>query len=168
MLMMILGYGYFIEPQFKALSNGLEAPDTSQSATVEELQALMTSLPQEAIDFYLVYFVIYDLFFPLSYMIFFATLYALLLKRIVPARSKFRHVALVPIVHGLIDYIENIGFIYMMSSLPDFSPEIAVIPLTISSIKWSFWPVEYLITIVLFAAAVIIWIKGKLAAHRTN
>jgi len=42
MLMMIGGYGYFIEPQFKALSNGLEAPDTSQSNTVEELEALMT------------------------------------------------------------------------------------------------------------------------------
>ena len=139
MLMMIGGYGFFIEPQFKALSNGLETPDTSHSATVEELEALMTSLPQEAIDFYLVYFVAYDLIFPLSYMIFFATLFAFLLKRIVPASNKFRYIALIPIVHGLIDYIENIGFIYMMSSLPDFSHEIAVIPLTISSIKWSFW-----------------------------
>jgi hypothetical protein len=165
---MIVGYGYFIEPQFKALSNGLEAPDASQSDTVEELEAIMTSLPQEAIDFYLVYFVVYDIIFPLSYMIFFATLFALLLKRIVPDKSKFMYVALIPLVHGLFDYMENIVYIYMMSSLPNFSPEIAVIALTISSIKWSFWPVEILITIVLSAVAIIIWIKGKLAARKTN
>lgn len=160
-LMMIGGYGYFIEPQFKNLSNGLEAPDTSQSNTVEELEALMTSLPQEAIDFYLVYFVIYDLIFPLSYMMFFATLFALLLKKIIPTKSKFRYVVLIPVVHLLFDYMENITYIYMISSLPKFSPEIANIALTISSIKWSFWPLEILITIILLAAAIIVWIKNK-------
>ena len=75
-------YPYVIEPQLKDRSNGLEAPDSSQSTTVEELETLMTSYPQGAIDYYLTSYVVFDLIFPLVYMLFFTLAFATLYKGI--------------------------------------------------------------------------------------
>jgi hypothetical protein len=47
-----------------------------------------------------------------------------------------RGLAILPFAAALCDYSENFGIYFMISSLPDFNPKLALITSIFSSLKW--------------------------------
>ncbi|MFH2044637.1 MAG: hypothetical protein ABIK92_05785 [Pseudomonadota bacterium] len=123
-------------PRLKLNSNGLTLPDAIIGYNVEYARKWLTTTSSEGLRLYLHYFFILDSIYPLISAISFTLIISALFKRIVSPDSRIKGIIILPFAAAFCDYFENIGVFFMISSLPDFNPNVALITSIFSSFKW--------------------------------
>ena len=114
--------------KLRALS-GTMVPDLTPMLNTQALTNIFTSYGVQGMTIYKT-FEFYDNFFIISYAILFSSVIYLLFKK-----TKFKHLAWIPVIAGLLDYTENYFLAKIIADVSNISKSIASIAGTIITVK---------------------------------
>lgn len=117
--------------------------------TPDQAYALFSAMGEAGRAFDLTRIVPLDMLFPFAYMLFDAVAITWLLRKWLPAGSKWHRLNVIPLVAGIADYCENFGIITMLLAWPAQLADIARFTMAMGLIKFTFGVTSVLI---LFAA----------------
>ena len=106
------------------ITGGLTVPDMSFAYTSQSVYTLLDQFGQAGRDLYLTRILPMDMVFALCYLLFFSITLLFLLKVIFPSRPGITGLALIPVIGGLADIIENICFVVILLAYPTPLPMI--------------------------------------------
>lgn len=109
-------------PDTMAFSNGMKLLDMMPTGyDFNYVNKLFSTLGKKGREAYLTNQIPIDMIYPLLFGISYCLLMAYFLKKINKHKTPFIYLSLLPIIAGIADYIENIGFITMLNNYPDFT-----------------------------------------------
>jgi hypothetical protein len=102
------------------ITGGANILDFEFGFSYDKALDMLTALGPDGRAFYLTRLLPKDFPFPVSYMLFFTSILALLLKHTAAAaNASLRYALLIPVAAMLSDWIENVGIIAMLIGFPD-------------------------------------------------
>lgn len=100
------------------ITGGANILDFEFGYTNEKAYHMLTALGTEGRAFYLTKIMPVDFLFPLSYMLFYAELIALIIK-CANHKNWYKYFLFLPVLAMLFDWLENVGVIAMLGSYPN-------------------------------------------------
>lgn len=164
-LLFMLFMGYIFPNQqekINAIANEeLTSLDTRMDYSKEEVMVLFEKMGKEGRDIY--YFVSskIDMVYPIVYGLFVMFLMANFLKKVIAQNSKWRWMALLPILGGVFDYLENFNVQKLLSNYPNITEEQVAFAAQMTQLKWTSIMGMMLITAVLLLVFVVKKIKNR-------
>lgn len=143
------------------LTGGVSILDLLNSYTVDQAYSLLESLGEVGRSFYLTRIIPMDFIFPLGYMLFYASLLALVIKKLDFKSNKVKLVLLVPIIATLLDYTENILIISLLRNYPVRLEAIAKLANIATQAKFIFVMSCIVLVIAGLVTMVVKWILKK-------
>jgi len=107
----------FLGPRFLEITNETDLLDMTTFYSAEQAYEIIGQYGTEGRDYYN-YIQIVDFFFPAAYALFFALLITYLLQRRNWLETPWCRLALIPLVAGLCDWLENTGIFIMLRRYP--------------------------------------------------
>ncbi len=107
----------FLGPRFLEITNETDLLDMTTFYSAEQAYEIIGQYGTEGRDYYN-YIQIIDFFFPVVYALFFALLITYLLQRRNWLETPWRRLALIPLVAGFCDWLENAGIFIMLRRYP--------------------------------------------------
>ena len=107
----------FLGPRFLEMTNETDLLDMTTFYSAEQAYEMVGQYGPDGRDYYN-YIQIVDFFFPAAYAFFFALLITYLLQRRNWLETPWRRLALMPLVAGLCDWLENAGIFIMLRRYP--------------------------------------------------
>ncbi len=151
-------------PMTMAFGHGIKLLDMMPAGyNLKEVTDLFTALGAEGRHAYLFYQIPVDMVYPLLFAIGYCLLMAYFLNKLGKLRSPYFFLALLPLVSGASDYIENIGFITLLNQYPDINPTLVKISSVFSVIKSSTTSIYFISLIVVLIAWLILVLSKKKA-----
>lgn len=98
---------------------------------------LLDSLGEEGRSFYLTRQLPLDFIYPAAFAVTYALVFLFLLRKINRQDSVSKFIALLPVIAGLADYLENIIIIAMLKTYPDISERLVQFSSSVSIVKAS-------------------------------
>jgi hypothetical protein len=126
-----------ITPQVDAIIGDLGLLDTRLYYTYGDVATLFGALGAEGLMLY-TYQKIVDMVFPLGYGFALAMLQIIMNRRAFPEHHVARHLAILPIVGMLFDYVENILIWSQIVTYPALSAPVIALASVATILKWSF------------------------------
>ena len=118
-------------------------------------EVLLTTLGPEGRYAYLHYQLPVDFIYPLLFGITYSLLIAYFVNKLKLIDKPVLYLALLPILAGSFDYLENIGIITMLTSFPDFFSKTVQMANAFTMMKSGLSTVSFVILIVLFLVFVV-------------
>lgn len=110
-----------LTPRFLELTGGVQLLDTTLLYSAEQAQTMVADYGSAGRSYYN-YIQLTDLFFPVVYALFLALSITKLILANNLQQSNWRLLALIPLIAGVCDWLENIGIFAMLRIYPrDFS-----------------------------------------------
>jgi hypothetical protein len=111
-------------------------PDTRISYTINEITEVFNALGQEGLFAWAQAHML-DFVFPLTYT--FALSFGINLenRRAFPGNESARKLVIIPLMAGLLDYLENILILTQIASYPSLSEIVILIASIVTSMKWA-------------------------------
>lgn len=103
--------------ELKERTNGVGVLDLEPGYTPDQGYEILMKLGPEGRAFYR-QIMLFDLIFPVTYMLFFASLILFLFSKWLPGKPALYKLSLLPIAAGIADYVENIFILIMLNSYP--------------------------------------------------
>ncbi len=144
LFMQILG------PRFLELSNGTNLLDMTTFYSADQAYEMIENYGPDGRAFYN-YVQLADLFFPVVYTLFFAALLTYLLKRRNLLETRWRRLALFPLLAGLCDWLENAGIFTMLHLYPARMDTVATFTNLFCMVKFGGIGLSLLVIIVIAA-----------------
>jgi hypothetical protein len=110
-------------------------PDTRFTYTITEITDVFNILGQAGLNVW-VWAHMLDFLFPLTYMFAMAFGMNMELRRLYPNNVNVKKLVLIPLLSGLMDYLENLLVLSQIAVYPSFSEPVIVIASAITSLKW--------------------------------
>jgi hypothetical protein len=107
----------FLGPRFLEMTNKTDLLDMTTFYSAEQAYEMVGQYGPDGRDYYN-YIQIVDFFFPAAYALFFALLITYLLQWRNWLETPWRQLALIPLVAGLCDWLENAGIFIMLRRYP--------------------------------------------------
>ena len=149
---------FFSIPAVVSFAPGLVLFDMSPTGyTYQNAVDLLSALGPEGRSIYLSRQLPLDFLYPGLFAITYSLLLVWLLLKSLSHQSKIFYVAMVPILAGLCDYIENIFIIVMINSFPDLSSNIVGTASLFTIMKSSFTSIFF----ILLLWAVFMYFKNR-------
>jgi hypothetical protein len=104
--------------------------------------------------FYLLTELTADVLFPITYGLFFSLALALVFERAFPADSPLQQLCLVPLAGMLIDFLENVGIVWMLLVYPQQLSTVAALTSAVTVLKWILTAISMLLLVVGMVALV--------------
>lgn len=118
-----LAFDLHVSPKLKNLTGGFDAPDIVPFYDVNYIKDFLTLSNQDGLNYYLSYFFVVDIFFPLAGALFFCLLLSAILKRLFSMESILQYLVLLPMISTGFDWIESVSIVFAILNLPDISLE---------------------------------------------
>jgi len=126
----------FTIPRIHVYSHGMEMLDLMPLGyDADYVRDLFHQLGQQGRGMYLYYQLPLDLIYPFLYALSFALMFTWFLGKTVKPNSQWFQFAVIPLLAGTFDYLENFGIIAMLAIYPDFSDLLANITSVFSLLK---------------------------------
>lgn len=122
---------------------------------------LFRTLGENGREIYLTNQLPVDMIYPLLFGLTYSLLLAYFLKKLNKLKSPFTYLCLLPIIAGIVDYLENIGIITMLNNYPDLTETIVNVTNTFSVIKSTSTSIFFIAVIVIFIILGIKFAKKK-------
>ncbi len=123
-------------PNTMAFSNGMKLLDMMPTGyDFDYANKLFSTLGDNGRETYLTSQIPVDMLYPLLFGISYCLVMAYFLKKLNKLNTSFIYLCLLPIIAGIADYIENIGFIIMLNNYPDFTQTTVKVTSIFSVIK---------------------------------
>ncbi|MDP2721504.1 MAG: hypothetical protein Q8O72_02000 [Bacteroidales bacterium] len=132
---------------------------------LKDVTDLFAALGAEGRHTYLFYQIPVDMVYPMLFAIGYCLLMAYFLNKLGKLRSPYFYLALLPLVAGAADYLENMGFITLLNQYPDINPTLVKISGVFSVIKSSSTTI-YFISLIVVLTAFLIQILSKKKAKK--
>jgi len=126
---------------------------------------LFAALGAEGRHAYLFYQIPVDMIYPSLFAIGYCLLMAYFLNKLDKLKSTYFYLALLPLVSGASDYMENIGFVALLNQYPDINPTLVKISSVFSVIKSSTTSI-YFISLIAVLIAWLIQVLSKKKAKK--
>ena len=122
---------------------------------------LFRTLGENGREIYLTNQLPVDMIYPLLFGLTYSLLLAYFLKKLNKLKSPFTYLCLLPIIAGIVDYLENIGIITMLNNYPDLTETTVNATNTFSVIKSTSTSIFFIAVIVIFIILGIKFAKKK-------
>lgn len=123
-------------PQLSSMTNGLPIFDIlPMGYSWSQAQALLNALGNVGRSYYLTYQLPLDFFYPGLFAITYFLMYRYLLQKAGWTCSTLKLLAVLPLLAGCFDYLENLGIIYLLRSYPTVNETPVVISSLFSVVK---------------------------------
>ena len=139
----------FTIPKVESFASGIPLFDMSPAGySYQQAISLLESLGEEGRNVYLLQQLPIDFVYPGLFAITYALLLTWLFAKSFESDSKIFFLALVPMLGGLFDYLENIGIIIMMKAFPNISQELVGVVSAFTILKSAFTTGFYILLLV--------------------
>ncbi len=142
----------FLGPSFLEITNETDLLDMTMFYSAEQAYEMVGQYGPDGRDYYN-YIQIVDFFFPVVYALFFALLITYLLQRRNWLETHWRRLALIPLVAGLCDWLENAGIFIMLRRYPVSFDIAAQMTNMVCILKFGLIGLSMLVVLVLLGAA---------------
>lgn len=122
---------------------------------------LLDALGEEGRHAYLVRQLPADAIYPALFAVSYALLLTLLFRYGFRSSGSIQHLNGVPVLAGLLDYLENIGIGLMLARFPDFSPWLAGVTSLLSIAKSVATTLTFTLVLIGVVAAIVRWGKAR-------
>ena len=123
-------------PNTMAFSNGMKLLDMMPTGyDFNYVNKLFSALGDYGRETYLTRQIPVDMLYPLLFGISYCLVMAYFLKKLNKLNTSLIYLCFLPIIAGIADYIENIGFIIMLNNYPDFTQTTVKVTSIFSVIK---------------------------------
>lgn len=123
-------------PNTMRFANGMKLLDMMPTGyDFDYVNKLFSALGDNGRETYLTSQIPLDMLYPLLFGISYCLVMAYFLKKLNKLNTSFIYLCLLPIIAGIADYIENIGFIIMLKNYPDFTQTTVKVTSIFSVIK---------------------------------
>ncbi|NOY43114.1 MAG: hypothetical protein GXP26_14940 [Planctomycetes bacterium] len=130
---------FYTIPKVASFAPGIALFDLSPTGySHEHAVTLLESLGQEGRNVYLYQQLPVDFIYPGLFAVSNSLLLTWLFVKRFEANSKIFYLAMVPVLGGLFDYLENISIVRMIQSFPDISQELVATASTFTILKSAF------------------------------
>jgi len=144
------------------ITGGPSILDFEVGYTQEEAYDMLTALGPEGRAFYLTKGMPLDFPFPVSYMLCYVALMALLIKHTAP-KKWCKYLLFMPVLAMLFDFTENIGIIVMLNSYPNLPAWAVSLASTFGILKFTFSGGSMAVIAVFFGFYIYSVMRGKRA-----
>lgn len=134
--------------QLKEYTNGVGILDLERSYSPEYAYEIFKLQGDIGRQFYMKILIIFDVIFPLAYMLFFSTIMTFIFRRWLPDGHVLQKLSLLPILAGISDYVENTFILIMLHNYPKELFNIAVLANIMTILKGVIFGVSILLSIV--------------------
>lgn len=149
-------------PKTMEFSNGMKLLDMMPTGyDLNYVNELFNALGENGREIYLTNQIPVDMIYPLLFGLTYSLLLAYFLKKLNKLKSPFAYLSLLPIIAGVVDYLENIGIITMLKSFPDIKESTVNATNTFSVIKSTSTSLFFIVLIVILIILGIKFIKKK-------
>ena len=149
-------------PKTMGFSNGMKLLDMLPTGYNRDyVNELFRTLGENGREIYLTNQLPVDMIYPLLFGLTYSLLLAYFLKKLNKLKSPFTYLCLLPIIAGIVDYLENIGIITMLNNYPDLTETIVNVTNTFSVIKSTSTSIFFIAVIVIFIILGIKFAKKK-------
>lgn len=149
-------------PKVESFAPGIALFDLSPAGySYQHATSLVQALGETGRSIYLHQQLPADFIYPGLFAISYSLLLIWLFAKSFKANSKMFYLAIVPVLGGLFDYLENVCIILMIKSFPDLSQELVAVASSFSILKSIFTTVFFLLLFVGFIAFLVTLIKRK-------
>lgn len=136
-------------PKTMEFSDGMKLLDMMPTGyNSEYIQTLFSTLGEDGRGVYLFNQIPVDMIYPFLFGISYCLLIAYFLKKLNKFNSLFFYLCLLPVIAGLVDYLENIGIIIMLNNYPNLS-QISMTTTNIFSIVKSMATTIYFVALII-------------------
>lgn len=161
MLVYLLMLLYTI-PKVQSYAPGMILFDLSPSGySYQHAVSLLESLGEAGRNIYLFQQIPADFIYPGLFAVSYSLMLTWLFAKSFEAGSKIFYLALIPVMGGCFDYLENICIILMLNSFPDLSQRLVEVASTFTVLKSIFTTLFFVLLIVGIISFVITKIKPK-------
>lgn len=123
-------------PNTMRFANGMKLLDMMPTGyDFDYVNKLFSALGDNGRETYLTSQIPLDMLYPLLFGISYCLVMAYFLKKLNKLNTSLIYLCLLPIIAGIADYIENIGFIIMLKNYPDFTQTTVKVTSIFSVIK---------------------------------
>ena len=145
--------------QLKEYTNGVGILDLERGYSPEYAYEIFKLQGDVGRQFYTKILVIFDVIFPLAYMLFFSTIMTFIFSRWLPDEHVLQKLSLLPILAGIFDYFENTFILIMLHNYPKELFNIAAIANIMTILKGVVFTISILLLVVgLFG---LLFVKNK-------
>ena len=149
-------------PKTMGFSNGMKLLDMLPTGYNRDyVNELFRTLGENGREIYLTNQLPVDMIYPLLFGLTYSLLLAYFLKKLNKLKSPFTYLCLLPIIAGIVDYLENIGIITMLNNYPDLTETTVNATNTFSVIKSTSTSIFFIAVIVIFIILGIKFAKKK-------
>jgi len=149
-------------PKTMGFSNGMKLLDMLPTGYNRDyVNELFRTLGENGRETYLTNQLPVDMIYPLLFGLTYSLLLAYFLKKLNKLKSPFTYLCLLPIIAGIVDYLENIGIITMLNNYPDLTETTVNATNTFSVIKSTSTSIFFIAVIVIFIILGIKFAKKK-------
>lgn len=146
-----------VQAKLEDISGGNGPIDLLLSYTPEKVYSMVDSYGEAGRAFYRVHELTIDILYPIVYTLLFAFLISWLFQRGFAPGSKMQQLNLVPVGAFILDMLENICIVTMLSVFPAQPAAVAWIGSVLTSVKWLFAAA----TIVLILTGLVMAVKNR-------
>ncbi|WP_458461673.1 hypothetical protein [Paenibacillus sp.] len=123
------------EAKSEEATGGGQSPDSSFLYTANDLYQMAEQYGEAGRSAYIQARFTFDLIWPLAYLFLLVVLLSIL-YRVLPVKSRWRWVNLIPVLGGAMDMLENIGASLIMYRYPERTPVLAELTPIFTLLKW--------------------------------
>lgn len=140
-------------------------PDTNIGYTYEQIMEAFDSLGSEGLGVWSQVHLL-DLIFPLGYGLAMAIGTAMESRMVFPDRLQMRNLALIPLIGVVADYVENVLVASQIAAYPEVSELVVAVASIVTTAKWVFIYVGFLVILILLFAVVHIRLRGPTGSQK--
>ena len=149
-------------PKVESFAPGMTLFDMSPAGySYQQAISLLEALGEVGRNVYLFQQLPADFVYPGLFAISYSLLLTWLFAKSFESNSKIFFLALVPVLGGLFDYLENIGIVLMINAFPDISQELVGVVSTFTLLKSAFTTGFYVLLLVGIFSFIIRRIKSQ-------
>lgn len=131
--------------KLKEHTNGVGILDLERSYSAEYAYKVFKLQGDVGRQFYKKLLISLDFIFPLTYMLFWATLITFVLRKWLPHNHMLQKLSLIPLIAGLADYLENICILIMLHNYPKELYNIAATANVMTILKGALIAISFLV-----------------------
>ncbi len=157
--------GYLTQTLVYDVYGEANMPDTNIGYTYEQIMEAFDSLGSEGLGVWSQVHLL-DLIFPLGYGLAMAIGTAMESRMVFPDRLQMRNLALIPLIGVVADYVENVLVASQIAAYPEVSELVVAVASIVTTAKWVFIYVGFLVILILLFAVVHIRLRGPTGSQK--
>ena len=156
-------------PKLLAFSQGKEILDMMPGGyDATYVQELMSALSVEGRSYYLTSQLPVDFIYPAMFAVTYALVFILFLRKVGKHETNWKLIALLPVIAGLADYIENVFIIVILKSFPQISSSVVQFSSFFSIVKASATTLYFISLIILLIIVAVNTLRKRRLARQVR